>query len=154
MQRPPLPPFDIQSAPQKVRLAEDAWNTRNPDIVIGAYTDDSVWRNRAEFVTGHDEIHDFLTQKWARELEYRLIKELWAVMENRIAVRFAYEWRDVEGRWFRSFGNENWQFAKDGRMCQRLASINNLEISAKDRLFQWPLGRRPDGHAGLTDLKL
>lgn len=154
MNRPPFPPFNTETATQKVRKAEDAWNSRNPDIVVGAYTDDSAWRNRAEFVTGHAEIHQFLTAKWQREHDYRLIKDLWAVSENRIAVRFAYEWRDDAGLWFRSLGNENWKFAPDGRMCQRHASINDLQIAAKDRLFHWPLGRRPDDHPGLTDLNL
>lgn len=154
MNRPPFPPFNTDTATQKVRKAEDAWNSRNPDIVVGAYTDDSAWRNRAEFVTGHAEIHQFLTAKWQREHDYRLIKDLWAVSENRIAVRFAYEWRDDAGLWFRSLGNENWQFAPDGRMCQRHASINDLQIAAKDRLFHWPLGRRPDDHPSLTDLNL
>ena len=154
MDRPPFPPFDTDTAIRKIRLAEDAWNTRNPDTVVGAYSDDSEWRNRAAFATGHAEIHAFLSQKWAREQNYRLIKELWAVTENRIAVRFAYEWQDVEGNWFRSFGNENWQFASDGRMCQRHASVNDLQIAPKDRLFHWPLGRRPDDHPGLTDLNL
>ncbi len=154
MDRPPFPPFDTDTAMQKVRLAEDAWNTRNPDTIVLAYSDDSEWRNRAEFVTGHAEIHALLARKWAREHNYRLIKELWAVTGNRIAVRFAYEWQNVEGNWFRSYGNENWQFAPDGRMSQRHASINDLQIAAKDRLFHWPLGRRPDDHPSLTDLKL
>lgn len=154
MDRPPFPPFDTDTATQKVRMAEDAWNTRNPDTVVGAYADDSAWRNRVTFVTGHAEIHRLLTQKWEREQNYRLIKELWAVMGDRIAVRFAYEWQDVDGGWFRSYGNENWQFAPDGRMSQRHASINDLQIAAKDRLFHWPLGRRPDDHPGLTDLNL
>jgi nuclear transport factor 2 (NTF2) superfamily protein len=154
MQRPPFPPFDIDTATQKVRMAEDAWNSRNPDTVVPAYSDDSAWRNRAEFVTGHADIHGFLTRKWAREHDYRLIKELWALTGNRIAVRFAYEWQDADGNWTRSFGNENWQFAPDGRMSQRVASINDLPITAKDRLFHWPLGRRPDDHPGLTDLNL
>ena len=154
MDRPPFPPFDISSATQKVRMAEDAWNSRNPDTVVPAYSDDSAWRNRAEFVAGHANIHAFLTRKWAREHDYRLIKELWAVEGNRIAVRFAYEWQDADGNWTRSFGNENWQFATDGRMSQRIASINDLPITAKDRLFLWPLGRRPDDHPGLTELNL
>lgn len=154
MQRPPFPPFDIDTATQKVRMAEDAWNSRNPDTVIPAYSDDSAWRNRAEFVTGHVDIHAFLTRKWAHEHDYRLIKELWAVTGNRIAVRFAYEWQDAGGNWTRSFGNENWQFAPDGRMCQRFASINDLPIRSNDRLFHWPLGRRPDEHPSLTDLNL
>lgn len=154
MYRPPFPPFDTDTATQKVRMAEDAWNTRNPDIVVGAYSDDSTWRNRAEFATGHAEIHALLTRKWAREQNYRLIKELWAVAGNRIAVRFAYEWQDAEANLFRSYGNENWQFTADGRMCQRHASINDLQIAANNRLFHWPLGRRPDDHPGLTDLNL
>ena len=154
MNRPPLPPFNTDTAMQKVRLAEDAWNTRNADTVVIAYTPDSKWRNRAEFITGHTEIHAFLIRKWAREQDYRLIKELWATAENRIAVRFAYEWKDKNGNWTRSFGNENWQFAQDGRMCQRLASINDLPIEPQDRLFHWPLGRRPEDHPSLTDLNL
>lgn len=154
MNRPPFPPFDTDTATQKVRLAEDAWNTRNPDAVVKAYTPDSKWRNRAEFITGHDKIHAFLTGKWVHEQNYRLIKELWATAENRIAVRFAYEWENVEGDWTRSFGNENWEFAPDGRMRRRIASINDLPIAAQDRLFHWPLGRRPADHPGLTDLNL
>jgi len=154
MERLPLPPFDEETATQKVRLAEDAWNTRNPDVVVQAYSEGSIWRNRAEFITGHSEIHGFLARKWAHEHDYRLIKELWAVAETRIAVRFAYEWHDDEGNWTRSFGNENWQFAPDGRMCRRIASINDLRISTTDRLFHWPLGCRPDDHPGLTDLNL
>ena len=154
MNRPPFPPFDTDTATQKVRLAEDAWNTRNPDAVVKAYTPDSKWRNRAEFISGYDEIHAFLTDKWVREQNYRLIKELWATAENRIAVRFAYEWENVEGDWTRSFGNENWEFAPDGRMRRRIASINDLPIAAQDRLFHWPLGRRPADHPGLTDLNL
>jgi nuclear transport factor 2 (NTF2) superfamily protein len=154
MPRPPLLPFDDTSAYTKVRAAEDAWNSRDPDRVTPAYTDDSIWRNRSDFVTGHTEIHAFLTRKWARELDYRLIKELWTFAGNRIAVRFSYEWRDHSDQWFRSFGNENWQFAADGRMCRRIASINDLAISEADRLFRWPLGQRPDGHSGLSDLGL
>lgn len=154
MDRPPRPPFSNNAATHKVRLAEDAWNTRNPDIVVGAYTDDSEWRNRSEFVAGHGEIHALLAKKWVREQNYRLIKELWAVTQNQIAVRFAYEWQDATGQWFRSYGNENWQFADDGRMCQRHASINDLQIAEQDRLFHWPLGRRPDDHPSLTDLNL
>lgn len=154
MDRPPFPPFTNDMAVQKARLAEDAWNTRDPDVVIGAYSDDSVWRNRSEFVTGYGEIHALLTQKWAREHEYRLIKELWAVAQNRIAVRFAYEWHDATGQWFRSYGNENWLFANDGRMCQRHASINDMLIAEHDRRLHWSLGRRPDDHPGLTDLNL
>ncbi|KAJ55281.1 50S ribosomal protein L21 [Actibacterium mucosum KCTC 23349] len=154
MSRPPLPPFTAETAAQKVRAAEDAWNTRNPDIVTPAYSDDSIWRNRAEFPRGHAEIHAFLTRKWQREHEYRLIKELWAFTENRIAVRFAYEWRDAEGNWTRSYGNENWEFDTDGRMARRFASINDLPIQPEDRLFHWPQGRRPDDHPGLSDLNL
>jgi uncharacterized protein len=152
--RPPLPPFTHATAIEKVRLAEDGWNSRDPQKVALAYTVDSVWRNRAEFVTGRDAIVGFLTRKWSRELEYRLIKELWAFHENRIAVRFAYEWRDDSSNWFRSYGNENWEFAPDGLMKRRIASINDLPISAEDRRFFWPQGRRPDNHPGLSDLKL
>ena len=154
MTRPPLPPFDRDAAVQKVRMAEDAWNTREPERVAGAYTEDSRWRNRSEFLTGQDEIVAFLTRKWARELEYRLIKELWAFAGNRIAVRFAYEWHDDSGNWFRSYGNENWEFADDGLMRRRLASINDLPITEAERLYHWPQGRRPDDHPGLSDLGL
>lgn len=153
-QRPPLPPFTIESAMQKVRLAEDAWNSRDPDRVALAYTVESAWRNRAEFVNGRAEIVTFLKRKWARELDYRLIKELWAFRENRIAVRFAYEWRDDAGSWFRSYGNENWEFDKHGLMRSRFASINDLPIIEADRRFRWPQGRRPDDHPGLTELGL
>ncbi len=152
--RPPLPPFTLETARQKVRLAEDAWNSRDPHKVSLAYTVDSVWRNRAEFLTGRETIVAFLTRKWSRELDYRLIKELWAFHENRIAVRFAYEWRDDSGNWFRSYGNENWQFDADGYMALRIASINDLPIREAERKFHWPLGRRPDEHAGLSDLGL
>jgi len=152
--RPPLPPFDQASAIQKVRLAEDGWNSRNPAKVALAYSSDSVWRNRAEFCTGREAIVGFLTRKWARELDYRLIKELWAFHENRIAVRFAYEWHDDSGNWFRSYGNENWEFLPDGLMHRRHASINDLPIPASDRKFFWPLGRRPDDHSGLSELGL
>jgi uncharacterized protein len=152
--RPPLPPFDRASALQKVRLAEDGWNSRDPEKVALAYTVDSHWRNRAEFVTGREAIVAFLTRKWAKELEYRLIKELWAFTENRIAVRFAYEWHNDSGHWFRSYGNENWEFAPDGLMQFRHASINDLSISASERKFFWPQGRRPDDHPGLSDLGL
>ena len=152
--RPPLPPFDPESAARKVRLAEDAWNTRNPDQVALAYTPDSVWRNRAEFLTGREAIVAFLTRKWHRELDYRLIKELWAFSENRIAVRFAYEWRDDSGHWYRSYGNENWEFNAEGYMQRRLASINDLPIAETDRKYHWPLGQRPDGHPGLSELGL
>ena len=154
MTRPPLPPFDPESATRKVRLAEDAWNTRDPARVVQAYSADSSWRNRSEFLRGHAAIEAFLARKWARELEYRLIKELWAQNSDRIAVRFAYEWRDDCGVWFRSYGNENWEFAPDGLMRRRLASINDLPIAAAERKFHWPLGRRPDDHPGLGDLGL
>ena len=154
MTRPPLPPFDRETAVQKVRLAEDAWNTRDPETVAGAYTVDSRWRNRAEFVTGRDEIVAFLTRKWQRELDYRLIKELWAYEGNRIAVRFAYESHDDAGTWFRSYGNENWEFDEEGLMRRRYASINDLPIAESDRLYTWPQGRRPDDHPGLGDLGL
>lgn len=152
--RPPAPPFTAQTAAQKVRAAENAWNSRDADIVTPAYSDDSQWRNRAEFLTGHAQIHAFLTRKWTREHEYRLIKDLWAFNGNRIAVRFAYEWRDDAGRWTRSYGNENWQFAPDGRMERRIASINDLTISDNERLFHWPLGPRPEDHPGLEALRL
>jgi hypothetical protein len=154
MTRPPLPPFDTESARLKVRLAEDAWNSRDPEKVAGAYTPGCIWRNRAEFVAGREEIVAFLTRKWARELDYRLIKELWATSGDRIAVRFAYEWHDDSRNWFRSYGNENWQFADDGRMCRRIASINDLAIGESDRLFRWQPGRRPDDHPGLSVLGL
>ena len=154
MTRPPLPPFTYETAVQKVRLAEDGWNTRDPEKVAAAYTVDSRWRNRSEFITGRAEIQAFLTRKWARELEYRLIKELWAFDGNRIAVRFAYESHDDSGNWFRSYGNENWEFDENGLMQRRLASINDLPIAEADRLYRWPQGRRPDDHPGLTDLGL
>jgi len=154
MTRPPLPPFDRETATQKVRLAEDAWNTRDPEKVAGAYTVDSRWRNRAEFVTGRDEIVAFLTRKWARELEYRLVKQLWAFGDDRIAVRFAYEFHDDSGNWFRSYGNENWEFDDEGLMRRRHASINDLPVLETERLFRWPQGRRPDDHPGLDDLGL
>ncbi|MEO6281396.1 nuclear transport factor 2 family protein [Roseateles sp.] len=152
--KPPLPPFTAESAVQKVRLAEDAWNSRDPDRVVGVYTDDTVWRNRAEFPVGRDQVHGLLTRKWARELDYRLIKELWAFMGNRIAVRFAYEWHDDSGHWFRSYGNENWEFTEEGLMRRRFASINDLPIAESARLFFWPLGRRPDEHPSLGELGL
>ncbi|PPD30672.1 MAG: hypothetical protein CTY20_02385 [Hyphomicrobium sp.] len=152
--RPPMPPFTRQTAIQKVRMAEDAWNTRDPARVAAAYTVDSQWRNRAEFPIGREAIQDFLTRKWARELDYRLIKELWAFAENRIAVRFAYEWRDDAGNWFRSYGNENWEFDEHGLMRLRFASINDLPIEVTDRRYLWPQGRRPDDHPGLSDLGL
>jgi uncharacterized protein len=152
--RPPLPPFSLESATQKVRLAEDAWNSRDPDRVVGVYTDDTVWRNRAEFPVGREQVHGFLVRKWARELDYRLIKELWAHDGQRIAVRFAYEWHDDSGHWYRSYGNENWEFTDEGLMRRRFASINDLPIAASARLFFWPLGRRPDDHPGLSELGL
>lgn len=152
--RPPLPPFDRDSAAQKVRAAEDAWNSRDPDLVTPAYSVDSQWRNRSDFLTGHGEIHAFLSRKWAREQEYRLIKGLWAWRDDRIAVRFAYEWHDAAGQWFRSYGNENWQFDADGRMRVRIASINDLPIAQDARLFHWPLGPRPLDHPSLDDLGL
>jgi uncharacterized protein len=152
--RPPLPPFDRDTATKKVRLAEDAWNTRDPEKVAGAYTVDSVWRNRSEFLTGRKAIIQFLTRKWAKELDYRLIKELWAFRENRIAVRFAYEWHDDSGNWFRSYGNENWESDENGYMARRLASINDLPIREADRKYHWPLGRRPDNQPGLSELDL
>ena len=152
--RPPLPPFTLETAKLKTRLAEDGWNSRDPEKVSLAYAIDSVWRNRAEFPSGRAEIVKFLTRKWKRELDYRLIKELWAFHENRIAVRFAYEWHDDSGNWYRSYGNENWEFNPDGLMCRRFACINDLPISESDRKFFWPLGRRPDDHPGLSDLGL
>jgi uncharacterized protein len=150
--RPPLPPFDRLTAAQKVRLAEDAWNSRDPEKVSLAYTPDSRWRNRSEFIHGQQEIVAFLKRKWAKELDYRLIKELWAFAENRIAVRFAYEWHDDSGNWFRSYGNENWEFDENGLMRARLASINDLPIAESERKYHWPLGRRPNDHPGLSDL--
>jgi nuclear transport factor 2 (NTF2) superfamily protein len=152
--RPPLPPFTLETARQKARAAEDAWNTRDPVKVSLAYTPDSTWRNRAEFFSGREAIVAFLQRKWAREIEYRLIKEVWAFTENRIAVRFAYEWHDDSGQWFRSYGNENWEFAANGLMQRRIASINDLAIAEADRKYRWPLGRRPDDHPGLSDLGL
>ena len=154
MTRPPYPPFSEETARAKVRVAEDGWNSRDPDKVALAYTTDSYWRNRAEFVTGREEIAAFLTRKWDRELDYRLIKELWSWSENRIAVRFAYEWHDDSNNWFRSYGNENWEFDADGLMRRRFASINDLPIDEDERKFHWPLGRRPDDHQGLSDLGL
>lgn len=152
--KPPLPPFTRDTAIQKVRMAEDAWNSRNPEKVSLAYTIDSRWRNRNEFLEGRSEIADFLKRKWNRELEYRLIKELWAENGHRIAVRFAYEWHDDSGQWFRSYGNENWEFSDQGLMQRRIASINDLSITEEERKFHWPLGRRPDDHPGLSDLGL
>ncbi len=152
--RPPLPPFTLESATQKVRLAEDGWNSRDPARVAMAYTPLSQWRNRAEFVNGRSAIIAFLTRKWQRELDYRLIKELWAFTDNRIAVRFAYEWHDDSGNWFRSYGNENWEFDENGLMTNRHASINDLPIKESERLFHWPLGRRPDDTSSLSELGL
>lgn len=152
--RPPLPPFTLESAITKVRMAEDAWNSRDPQRVSLAYTEDSQWRNRAEFLTGRAEIVAFLTRKWAREIEYRLVKEIWAFTENRIAVRFAYEWRDDAGNWYRSHGNENWEFDERGLMRRRLASINDQPIKESDRRFLWAAGPRPADHPGLSDLGL
>ena len=152
--RPPVPPFTRETAVQKVRMAEDAWNTRDPERVALAYTTDSRWRNRAEFPVGRAEIVQLLTRKWARELDYRLVKELWAFEEARIAVRFAYEWHDDSGQWFRSYGNENWQFDPHGLMALRHASINDLPIKPAERQYHWPLGRRPDDHPGLSALGL
>jgi nuclear transport factor 2 (NTF2) superfamily protein len=154
MARPPLPPFTAETAVQKARLAEDAWNTRDPQRVAQAYTPDSRWRNRAEFIQGRAEIEAFLTRKWQRELDYRLIKELWTFAGNRIAVRFVYEWHDDSGNWYRSHGNENWEFDEEGLMRRRLASINDQRIAESERKFRWPLGRRPDDHPGLTELGL
>jgi nuclear transport factor 2 (NTF2) superfamily protein len=152
--RPPLPPFTAETAAQKVRAAENAWNTRDPEKIALAYTIDSQWRNRAQFLAGRDQIVQFLQQKWAKELDYRLIKELWAFHEARIAVRFAYEWHDDTGNWFRSYGNENWEFDQNGLMQRRLASINDLPIKETERKFLWPLGPRPDNHPGLSELGL
>jgi nuclear transport factor 2 (NTF2) superfamily protein len=154
MTRPPVPPFTDETARIKVRAAEDGWNGRDPAKVALAYTPESQWRNRAEFLTGRAAIEAFLTRKWARELEYRLIKELWTFGGNRIAVRFAYEWRDDSADWFRAYGNENWEFDADGLMRLRIASINDLAIAEADRKFRWPLGRRPDDHPGLSELGL
>ena len=152
--RPPLPPFTFETAVQKVRAAEDGWNNSDPQKVSMAYTAGSQWRNRAEFVTGRDEIAGLLTRKWNRELDYRLIKEIWAFSSHRIAVRFAYEWHDDAGNWFRSYGNENWEFDDNGLMAVRHASINDLPIKAEDRKYFWPLGRRPDDHPSLSELGL
>lgn len=152
--KPPLPPFSRDTAIQKIRGAEDAWNSRDPDRVAQVYTVDTLWRNRAEFPRGREEVRQFLQRKWVRELDYRLIKELWAFTENRIAVRFAYECRDDSGQWFRSYGNENWEFNEQGFMQRRFASINDLPIADSKRKFFWPLGRRPDDHPGLSELDL
>ena len=154
MDRPPLPPFTRETAVQKVRMAEDGWNSRDAAKVALAYTEDSRWRNRAEFLGGRAAIQAFLTRKWARELDYRLIKELWAFADHRIAVRFAYEWHDDSGSWFRSYGNENWEFDAHGLMQRRIASINDLPIGVHERRYHWPLGRRPDDHPSLSDLGL
>jgi nuclear transport factor 2 (NTF2) superfamily protein len=153
-QRPPLPPFTFEAAVEKVRKAEDAWNTRDPVRVALAYTTDSIWRNRAKFLVGREAIIAFLTRKWNRELDYRLIKEIWTFRENRIAVRFAYEWHDDSFNWFRSYGNENWEFDDHGLMRLRIASINDLPIKENERKYHWPLGRRPDDHPSLSDLGL
>jgi uncharacterized protein len=150
--RPPLPPFTRESAVEKVRLAEDGWNSRDPERVALAYATDSRWRNRSEFINGRKEIIAFLTRKWAKELDYRLIKEMWAFTGNRIAVRFAYEWHDESGHWYRSYGNENWEFNQDGLMATRIASINDVPISQSERKYHWALGRRPDGQPGLSAL--
>ena len=152
--KPPLPPFSLETATQKVRMAEDAWNSRDPDRVVLVYTDDTVWRNRAEFPVGREQVREFLQRKWSKELDYRLIKEIWAFTENRIAVRFAYEWHDQSGQWFRSYGNENWEFNAQGFMMRRFASINDLAIQETERKFFWDLGRRPDEHPSLSDLGL
>lgn len=154
MSRPPLPPFNEASAVEKIRLAEDGWNSRDPKRVALAYTEDCPWRNRAEFIQGREEIEALLTRKWTRELEYRLVKELWAYTENRIAVRFAYEFHDDSGQWFRAYGNENWEFNENGLMQRRIASINEHPILESDRKLKWPLGRRPDNSPSLTELGL
>jgi len=153
-ERPPLPPFNEETAIQKTRMAENAWNTQDPEKVSLAYTVDSTWRNRSEFINGRDNIVQFLERKWSKERDYRLIKELWAFKDNRIAVRFAYEWQDEYGCWFRAYGNENWEFAANGLMQRRIASINDLPINDSQRKFHWPQGPRPDDHPGLSDLGL
>jgi nuclear transport factor 2 (NTF2) superfamily protein len=152
--KPPLPPFTQETAVQKVRMAEDAWNSRDPERVALVYTEDTRWRNRTEFPVGREQVRQLLARKWTKELDYRLIKELWAFAGNRIAVRFAYEWHDDSGNWFRSYGNENWEFNPHGFMAYRFASINDLPIQQADRKFHWPLGRRPDDHPSLSDLGL
>lgn len=152
--KPPVPPFTAETAAQKVRMAEDAWNSRDPDRVALVYTEDTPWRNRVEFPRGREQVRQFLQRKWAKELDYRLIKELWAFTDNRIGVRFAYEWHDDSGLWFRSYGNENWEFNRHGFMERRFASINDLPIKPEQRLFHWPLGPRPEDHASLSDLGL
>ncbi len=153
-QKPPFPPFTIETAKQKVRMAEDGWNSRDPEKVAMAYTTDSRWRNRSDFPVGREQIKSFLQKKWQREMEYRLVKELWAFTENRIAVRFAYEWHDESGQWFRSYGNENWEFDENGLMKTRYASINDLKINESERKLRWPQGRRPDDHPSLSELGL
>jgi nuclear transport factor 2 (NTF2) superfamily protein len=153
-QRPPIPPFTLETATRKVRGAEDAWNSRDPEICARVYTEDTRWRNRSEFPVGRDQVKAFLQRKWAKELDYRLIKELWTFTGSRIAVRFAYEWHDDSGHWFRSYGNENWEFNEHGFMQRRFASINDLPIRQEERKFFWPLGRRPDDHPSLSDLDL
>jgi nuclear transport factor 2 (NTF2) superfamily protein len=152
--RPPLPPFDVETAALKARMAEDAWNSRNPRRVALAYTEDTRWRNRSEFFQGRAQVEDFLARKWQRELDYRLIKEVWAFRDNRISVRFAYEWHDDNGQWFRSYGNENWEVSAAGLMAVRIASINDLALAESDRKFRWPLGPRPSDHPGLSALAL
>ncbi|EKT4464705.1 nuclear transport factor 2 family protein [Pseudomonas putida] len=152
--RPPLPPFTLETAIQKVRGAEDGWNSRDPAKVALAYTEDTHWRNRSEFIEGRAQVQAFLERKWHKELDYRLIKELWAFADNRIAVRYAYEWHDDSGNWFRSYGNENWEFAANGLMQRRFSSINDLPIAESERKYHWPLGRRPDDHPGLSELGL
>ena len=152
--KPPLPPFTRETAIQKIRMAEDAWNTRDPERVAMVYTEDTIWRNRSEFPIGREQVKLFLTRKWNKELDYRLIKELWAFTDNRIAVRFAYEYHDDSGNWQRSYGNENWEFNAQGFMMRRFASINDLPIKESERKFHWPLGRRPDDHPGLSELGL
>jgi nuclear transport factor 2 (NTF2) superfamily protein len=154
LERPPLPPFTRETAIQKTRMAENAWNTQDPEKVSLAYTVDSTWRNRSEFILGRENIVNFLTRKWAKEQEYRLIKELWAFSDNRIAVRFSYEWQDEYECWFRAYGNENWEFAANGLMQRRIASINDMPINESQRKLDWPIGPRPDSHPGLTDLGL
>lgn len=154
MSRPPLPPFTVETAQQKARMAEDAWNSRDPERVSLAYTVDSKWRNRVEFLSGREEIKVFLTRKWAKERDYRLIKEAWAFSGDRIAVRFAYEWHDEHGQWYRSYGNENWRFDAEGLMAERHASINDMPIAFEDRKFLWPQGARPEDHPGLSELSL
>ncbi|WP_041635732.1 DUF1348 family protein [Acidithiobacillus caldus] len=154
MNAPITPPFNEVTAIQKVRMAEDLWNTRDPERVVRAYTEDTVWRNRTEFLSGRSEVKDFLVRKWKKEVDYRLIKELWGFRNNRMAVRFAYEWHDDSGNWYRSYGNELWEFAEDGLMKRRIASINDLPIKESERKYRWPLGRRPDEHPGLSDFGL